>query len=167
MRKLLFSCAGMKVGTGTILPQIYITWPHQVNLGRNCKLEHGIFFKFDGPWQKGPSIVIGNDVFIGQGCEFNIKKNIEIGNDCLIASGCKFIDHDHGIDQSDLMRLQLCPEAAIKIGNNCWLGYNVIILKGVTIGDGSIIAAGAVVSKSVPTNEIWGGVPAKSIRTRT
>ena len=60
-------------------------------------MEDDIFFKFDGIWQPGPSIIVGDGVFIGRGCEFNIRQRIDIGNDSLIASGCKFIDRDHGI----------------------------------------------------------------------
>lgn len=166
LRKTWFSLLGMKIGSGTILPPIYLTWPHKVSLGSNCKLERGIFFKFDGVWQPGISINIGNDVFIGSGCEFNIRKSINIGNDCLIASGCRFIDHDHGIALNDLMRNQEGPESSIELASNVWLGCNVVVLKGVTIGEGAIVAAGAVVTKSIPSLEIWGGVPAKKIGER-
>ena len=58
-------------------------------------------------------------------------------------------------------------EKAISIGNDVWLGCNVIVLKGVEIGDGAIIGAGAVVTKSILPNEIWAGVPAKKIGERT
>ena len=52
------------------------------------------------------------------------------------------------------------------IGDDVWIGVNVVILRGVRIGDGAVIAAGAVVAKDVPENEIWGGVPARFIRKR-
>lgn len=165
-RRLWYFNLGMSIGKNSQLPKIFVTWPHQVSLGRNCVLEENTYFKFDGVWQPGPSIIIGNNVFIGMGCEFNIRKKITIGNDCLVASGCKFIDHDHGIMPNQLMRLQAGPESPIIIGNNVWLGANVIVLKGVNIFEGAIIAAGAVVNKSVPANEIWAGVPAKKIGER-
>jgi acetyltransferase-like isoleucine patch superfamily enzyme len=165
-RKKWLLLLGMKIGKGTKIPFVYVTWPHQVSIGKNCLLEHQIYFKFDGIWKKGPAIKIGNNAFIGNNCEFNIQQKISIGNDCLIASGCRFIDHDHGISIGELMRVQPCKEDAIYIGNNVWLGCNVIILKGIKIGDGAIVAAGAVVTKSIPSNEIWGGVPAKKIGYR-
>jgi acetyltransferase-like isoleucine patch superfamily enzyme len=56
--------------------------------------------------------------------------------------------------------------AAIVIGGDVWLGANVIVLKGVTIGTGAIVAAGAVVNRSIAENQIWGGVPAKFIKMR-
>lgn len=58
------------------------------------------------------------------------------------------------------------PEVPICIGNDVWIGASVIVLKGVSIADGAIVAAGSVVTKSIGTNEIWGGVPAKQISER-
>ena len=55
----------MKIGKGTCLYKIKVTWPHQVKLGDNCNLEHSIYFHYDGIYSKGPSINIGNNVFIG------------------------------------------------------------------------------------------------------
>jgi acetyltransferase-like isoleucine patch superfamily enzyme len=156
----------MKVGSKTLIPKVYITWPQQIAIGKNCTLEQNIYFKFDGIWKPGPSIVIGNHVFVGFGCEFNIRASIVVGDHSLIASGCKFIDHDHGIQQGELMRKQHGPEQPIEIGSDVWLGCNIVVLKGVNIGDGAVVAAGAVVTKSIPRNEIWGGVPAKKIGDR-
>lgn len=166
LRKLFFEIQGMKIGKDTIVQKLYVSWPHQVEIGDRCILEHAVSFRFDGSWKKGPSIKIGNNVFIGQGCEFNIRKGIVVGNDALIASGCKFIDHDHGASAGALMRTQAGPEQEIKIGSDVWLGCNAIILKGVEIGDGAIVAAGSVVTKSIPPLEIWGGVPASKIKER-
>ena len=69
----------MKIGKGTKIPKIKTIWPHQIQIGNNCQLEDNIFLKFDGIYKPGPAIVIGNDCFIGQNCEFNIRKKIEIG----------------------------------------------------------------------------------------
>lgn len=165
-RKLWLSINGMKIGSGTQIPNIHTTWPHQVQIGSNCILEHGIYFKYDGVWQPGPSMQIGNNVFIGSNCEFNINESICIGDNTLIASGCRFVDHDHGTDTDELMRKQPALKAAIRVGNDVWLGYNVVVLKGVIINDGAVIAAGSVVTKAVPSKEIWGGVPARKIGER-
>lgn len=166
-RRMYYSILGMKLGKGTHLPKLYFTWPHQVSIGNHCTLEHNIFFKYDGIWAEGPAIIIGNGVFIGNSCEFNIKKCLIIGDNSLIASGCKFIDHDHGKLANELMRKQVGPEKEIIIGPDVWLGYNVVVLKGVSIGKGAIIAAGSIVTKSIPEYEIWAGVPAKRIGNRT
>lgn len=167
LKKAFLRLHGMKIGKFTKLSQIYYTWPHQVKIGNSCSIEHGVYFHFDGIYKPGPSIVIGNNVFLGNYTEFNISNSITIGDDCLIAAGCKFVDHNHGTDLHDLMRVQKCSEAPIHIENNVWIGANAVILMGVVIGSGAIIAAGAVVTKSVPENEIWGGIPAKKIGVRT
>jgi acetyltransferase-like isoleucine patch superfamily enzyme len=165
-RSLWLSFLGMKIGNGTLLPKLTITWPHQVAIGRNCILEKGIFFKYDGTWQPGPSIRIQDEVFIGTGCEFNIRESIDIGKGALIASGCRFVDHDHGILIGQPMRFQDGPQQAIIIGEDVWIGANVIVLKGVSIGNGAVVAASAIVTKSILPNEIWAGVPAKKIGQR-
>src|SRR3954471_23774627 len=161
--------AGMQIGAGTLLPKLHVTWPHQVSLGANCALEHDIYFKYDGIWAPGPSIVIHGRVFIGFACEFNVRRRIEIGADCLIASGCKFIDHDHGTSRRDVPMSQQthAAEAEIMISEDVWLGVNAVVLKGVRIGRGAIVAAGAVVTKEIGAYEIWGGVPARKIGDRS
>lgn len=166
LRVIYYTIQGMHLGTATLLPKINVTWPHQVSIGNNCLLEEGISFKFDGVWRKGPSIVINDNIFIGSGCEFNIRAGITVGTDTLIASGCRFVDHDHGIEIGTPMRTQHGPEQAIVIGEDVWIGCNVVVLKGVEISAGAIVAAGAVVTKSISSNEIWGGVPARKIGER-
>lgn len=143
-----------------------ITWPHKLSVGMHNRIEHHVFFKHDGPYSKEKSIIIGNNVFIGSYCEFNIRKRIVIKDNSLIASGCRFIDHDHGIEKKELMRTQQGPEFEIIVEEDVWIGANVVVLKGVHIAKGAIVAAGAVVTKSIPSYEIWGGVPAKKIGER-
>ena len=159
---------GMDVGEGTWLPKIHVTWPHQVSIGAHCTVEHGVYFKYDGIWAPGPRLVIGDHVFIGAGCEFNFKLGITIGSHCLIASGCCFVDHDHQLARRDgpIGSQTDGPEAPVTLDTDVWIGANAVLLKGVTIGKGAIIAAGAVVRNSIPSYEIWGGVPAKKIGER-
>lgn len=168
IRTLWWGLLGMDVGEGTLLPKIYVTWPHQVSLGAYCTVEHGAYFKYDGIWAPGPRLVIGDHVFVGAGCEFNFRRGITIGSHCLIASGCYFIDHDHQSVRRDVpMGTQSDgPEAPITLENDVWIGAHAVLLKGVTIGQGAIVAAGAVVRHSIPPYEIWGGVPAKKIGER-
>ena len=167
LRKVWWRAQGMNIGRGTTLPMISATWPHQVEIGNNCLLEPGTMFKYDGIWAPGPSLVIGDGTFLGSSCEFNIRRGITIGRDCLIASGCRFIDHDHGISRRDRpMKEQLGGESPIALEDDVWLGCNVVVLKGVRIGRGSVVGAGAVVTKSIPPCQIWAGVPAARLRVR-
>jgi acetyltransferase-like isoleucine patch superfamily enzyme len=166
IRKAWLIAQGLSVGS-TILPRVILTWPHKVQIGHNCQLEEDIFFKHDGIWSDGKSIIIGDRVFLGRGVEFNARKLVSIGNDALIASGCKFIDHDHGYADLEFpMNKQHGQEREIVIENDVWLGVNVTVLKGVVIQKGAIVAAGAVVTKSIPAYEIWAGIPAAKIGDR-
>ena len=164
-RTIYWRMLGMSIGEKTRIPKIFVAWLHQVSIGSNCRLEHHIYFHFDGIYHPGPSIKIGDHVFIGSGCEFNVRLSVLIGNNCLIASGCRFVDHDHDITGINSFGEEDI-KAAICLQDYVWIGANAIILKGVTIGNGAVIAAGAVVTKSIPSNEVWGGVPAKKIGQR-
>jgi acetyltransferase-like isoleucine patch superfamily enzyme len=88
-------------------------------------------------------------------------KKIKIGKNVIISENVTIRDSDdHKIIQSN--KAHTC---SIEIGNHVWIGMSAIILKGVTIGDGAIIAAGSVITKDVPANSLVGGVPAKIIKT--
>ena len=167
LRKWWWQAQGAQFGPGTSVPRLLMIWPHQVRIGAGCTLEDDLFFKFAGPWRPGPTTIIKDRVFIGRGCEFNIGCGLLISDDCLIASGCKFIDADHGMTDETLpMHKQPRHEAAIVLEEDVWLGVNVVVLKGVTIGKGAVVGAGAVVTKSIAPHEIWAGVPARKIGAR-
>ena len=167
LRVAYWRALGMRIGSAVRLHDLRVTWPHRVWLGSGCSLEHGIYFNCAGGYKSGVGIRLGEACFVGSGCEFNITSQITIGKSCLIASGTRFIDHNHGTQVGVPMKLQVEEEQPIVIGDDVWIGVNSVILKGVTIGDSSIIAAGSVVTKSVAPMSIYGGVPAKFIRSRT
>jgi acetyltransferase-like isoleucine patch superfamily enzyme len=165
-RKIFLRWLGAHIGRGTDVPSCLMPWPHQVSLGNGCVLEPGIYFKFAWYWKAGPSIVVGDRVFIGRNVEFNIQGRIEIGDDSLIASGCIFVDHDHGTIKGQAMGGQYQESYPIRIGTGAWIGANSVILKGVEVGEGAVVGAGSIVTKSIPSNEIWAGNPARKIGER-
>ena len=112
------------------------------------------------------TISIGKRTTIGYHTFIFCSENIEIGDDCLIAPFVYIVDSDHKADRFKKINSQGNTTDPIKIGNDVWIASNVTILKGVTIGDGAIIAANSVVNKDVPSFEIWGGTPAKKISER-
>jgi acetyltransferase-like isoleucine patch superfamily enzyme len=165
-RRIYYQIQGMEIGEKTNMPNIQVTWPHQVKIGKGCILEKDIVFNFDSTCKKGPHIIIGDETFVGRGVECNIQSGLSIGNQVLIGSGVKFIDHNHGTAIFPEIKNQTSDKKEISIGNDVWLGSNAIVLKGSIIEDGAIIAAGSIVNSRVPSKEIWGGVPAKKISTR-
>lgn len=166
LQRVFLNLRGASIHHSTSLDRTRVTWPHKIRIGQNCVLEERACLKFDGPYMPGIAIWIGDHVFIGRGVEFNIQYGVEIGDNCLIASGCFFIDHDHGMKRGRVMKDQPCPGAKIVVGNDVWIGANVVVLQGVKIGDGAVIAAGAVLRNDVQPNEIWGGVPARRLGER-
>lgn len=111
-------------------------------------------------------IHIGKNTTIGFHTFVYASDRIEIGDNCLIAPFTYIVDSDHSIKKGELINRQPNATAAVRIGNDVWIGTGAKILKGTTIEDGAVIAAGAVVSGQVLANEIFGGIPAKKISER-
>lgn len=100
-------------------------------------------------------LVIGNNCFFNNGCSINVRHKVTIGNDCLFGENVCLYDHDHDFSNKDIkIRKQGFICKAVSIGDNCWFGSNVTILKGVTIGSNCIIGAGAVITKDIGDNSV-------------
>jgi acetyltransferase-like isoleucine patch superfamily enzyme len=166
VRRWTWRMRGAQIGRGTKVPRAMATWPHQIKIGRDCTLQEDIFFNFDHYWVPGPSIIIGDNVFIGRGVEFNIRGKLTVESDCLIAAGTRLIDHNHGIRTGRLIRHQECNSNDITVKAGGWIGANAVILPGVELGEGCVVGAGAVVTRSVPCFQVWAGVPAQFIACR-
>ena len=109
----------------------------------------------------GRNITVGEDVFINACCHFQDHGGVTLGDGCQIGHNVVFATLDHGLAPEE--RHTTCP-APIVLGKNVWVGANATILRGVTIGDNAVVAAGAVVTKDIPADTVAGGVPAKAIR---
>ena len=110
----------------------------------------------------GKNIHVGEDVFINACCHFQDHGGVTLGDGCQIGHNVVFATLNHGLAPEE--RVSTIP-APIVLGKNVWVGSNATILQGVTIGDNSVIGAGAVVTKDVPANTVVGGVPAKFIKS--
>jgi acetyltransferase-like isoleucine patch superfamily enzyme len=112
------------------------------------------------------TLTIGPDGFIGTGSTIVACGTIAIGSDALIAGNVTIRDQDHRTAAPDTpYRLQGFVMRPVTIGSNVWLGTNAVVLKGVTIGDGAVVAAAAVVSRDVAGRSIVAGIPARLLRT--
>lgn len=112
----------------------------------------------------GENIHIGKNVFVNHACTFMDRGGITVEDNVLIGPKVNLITTNHPINPSE-RRATISQPIVIKKG--AWIGVGATILPGVTIGENSIVAAGAVVSKDVPDNTIVGGIPAKFIKSIT
>ena len=109
----------------------------------------------------GRNIRIGNDVFINAGCCFQDQGGIFVGDGVLIGLQVVLATLNHDLAPAKRKNMFHAP---IIIGNNVWIGAHATILAGVTLGENSVVAAGAVVTKDVPAGAVVAGVPAKIIK---
>ena len=156
--------AGINLRCGSTKDDIIIddqVWIH----GNICSQNHG-------------KIYVGKHSYIGDNCKILSVNSVTIGDYCWIASSTTICDNNNHPVNPDFRRYasftsefddsrmwRHSDNAPIVIGKNCWIGTNVRIQKGVTIGDNSVIAACSVVTKSVPTNCIAAGNPARIVKT--
>ena len=115
----------------------------------------------------GEGIIVGNNVGISQNAFIQVRGLVEIGSNIMIGPNVSIFSENHSFAKIDeLLTNQPTIRKGVKIENNVWIGANSTILDGVVVGEGSIIAAGSVVNKSIPKFSIVGGVPAKIIKMR-
>ena len=116
----------------------------------------------------GGSILLEDEVSIHPRCQLNAYvSSIRIGTGTMIAPNCALYPYDHGIAPGrPIMEQPLESKGPITIGREAWLGVGVIVLGGVEIGDGAVIAAGSIVTQNIPENAIAAGTPAKAIKMR-
>ena len=137
IRDLLTKITGLKIHPSTL-----IFPPFQINYGKNTEIGKSVFINFD--------------------CTFLDLGGITIEDNVMLAPKVSLLSEGHPVAVNDRQTL---TAGKIHIKKNAWIGANVTILQGVTIGENAVVAAGAVVSKDVPANTVVGGIPAKIIKT--
>ncbi len=131
-----------------------------VGVGRDARIAHGVCMQ-------GGNIVIGSGVWIGPLCFFSASGagTITIGNNIDIAPRCAFVTGSHEMGTT-LRRAGTGYSADIEVGDGCWLGASVTLLGGAHLGEGCVVAAGAVVKPGTyPPNSLLAGVPARVKKT--
>ena len=112
-------------------------------------------------------VSIGAKTVMGQECTISAYQHVEIGRECIVADRVMLIDFDHGVVEVERpIRLQGIYKRDVRVGHNVWIGYGACILRGVTVGDNSIVGTNTVVTRDVPENAVVGGSPARAIRMR-
>ena len=147
------------VGTGV---RFEIGPEARVHLGRWSWIGHGCKVRV----HEG-ELSIGAKTVFGQECTISAFQHIAVGRECIIADRVMMIDFDHGMVEVERpIREQGIYKRNVDVGHNVWIGYGACLLRGVRVGDNSVIGTSAVVTADVPANAVVGGVPAKLIRRR-
>lgn len=142
IRTALMRCGGVAIGHGTVL-------------GGTLDVRGGV--------GAGKRLTIGVHCWINSGLTVDASAEVVIGDQVSIGQDVIVLTNTHEIGPPS-NRGGLSKDIPVRIGHGCWLGARSVILPGVTVGDGAVVAAGAVVSKDVPPNALVGGVPARVIR---
>jgi acetyltransferase-like isoleucine patch superfamily enzyme len=150
---ICFVCPGVKLEIG----------PHAtLSIGRWAWLGHGCKIRV----HEG-EVSIGAKSVIGQECTISAYQHVSIGRECIIADRVMLIDFDHGVTEVDRpIRAQGIYKRDVRVGHNVWIGYGACILRGVSVGENSVIGTSSVVTKEVPANAVVAGAPARVIRMR-
>lgn len=127
----------------SIHPSASLLINNRVNLRNYCNFVLG----------ENATVILEENVFMNNYCSINAIERIEIGENTLFGEGVKLYDHNHEYNGKTVEHRKF-KSSPIKIGKNCWLGSNVTVLKGVTIGDNCIIGAGCLIHKDIPANMI-------------
>lgn len=164
-RNLWFRALGVRISGLIWLRRISI--PRQwsdITLG-HCALDDHVTLLCSGP-AKANKITIGDGTYINRFTIIDAHESIVIGGGCMIGPHVFITDADHGTGAGLLVSRQPMLTSPVRIEDGAWIGAAVIILKGVTIGPGAVVGAGAVVTHDVGAGAIVAGVPARGIGTR-
>lgn len=135
----------------TVKKVVYtIVFGNKLKIGKGTTWRDGFHIAIEGG-----EIQIGDNCFFNHNCSINSLKHISIGDGTIFGENCHVYDHNHKFrDDEESIKSQGYSVGSTRIGKHCWLGSGVVVLKGVTIGDYSVIGAGCVVEEDVPENSI-------------
>jgi acetyltransferase-like isoleucine patch superfamily enzyme len=170
-RAILHKFSGTRIGRGCRFER-GVTFFHgwRTRLGNECVVDSNVQFKCSTSSNHDtlPNIDISDRVFVGRGTIIDSNLSIQIGKGTFIAPYCFISDTNHRYSDPEIpIAKQGCEYKPVQIGEDVWVGTHVVILGGVTIGKGSVVAANSTVISDVPAGFVVGGSPAKLIKQRS
>ena len=189
MRKIFFPCLFQKVGKGVVFGRnITLRHPYKIALGANCVIDDNVLL--DAKGEKNDGLRLGDNVYIGRNtilsckegsiavgdytnisanCSLLSETEINLGRYCFLAGHCYLVaGGNHSFDDVSrpIMFQPSISKGGIRLGDDVWLGAGVIVLDGATIGQGTVVGAGALVTGLLPEFAVAVGSPARVIRDR-
>ena len=165
---LISTCGRLSIGNWYYLGRnvkIELLFAESIKIGKRFTFKDNSLITSRGNWRrKSGKLLIGNNVGFSEYASIYLRGDITIGDNCIFGPGVKLFSDSHTQGKDGLWRLGESINSDIEIGENVWCGAGVTIMSGITIGSNAVIGAGSVVTKNIPSNEIWAGVPAKKIR---
>lgn len=120
----------------------------KIRFGKKCRIDRGtVVGAING------NVRFGNGCYVNRNCQIVSHESIEIGNNVIIGPNTIIMDHDHKLEEGVIKKQEYSTQA-IAIEDGVWIGANCVILKGVTIGKGSVVAAGSIVTHNCPANSL-------------
>lgn len=171
-KRVQLKCRGKMIFKGTTLIEdgvkIDALSRGGIEVGENFSIGRNSIIECTGVIRElGEKLTIGKNVGIAANAFISMRGPVTIGDDTIFGPNVAIHAENHNFNDAKVpIRLQGATRKGVTIGSDCWIGSNVKILDGVTIGNGCIIAAGAVVNKDIPDYSIAGGIPAKIIKER-
>ena len=156
----------MQIGLHCRFENIRIRYPHTISLGSGNAITAGCWLFPSFPNEKQIRIRIGDNNFFNRDCMVDACGEIIIGNHNMFGPGVYITDSNHVLAPDRWVTETSMDFGRVVIGNGCWLGTRATILKGIELGDRCVVGAGAVVTRSFPSNSVIAGVPARLIRTQ-
>ena len=162
IRATVYGALGMRFEGRSWLQAI--EWPLRprcITLGDGAMLDSGIVLLATNDDAR---IAIGARAYLNRRTIIDASECVEIGEEAMIGPGCYITDHDHAFNSAEAPGALPLISEPTRIGARCWIGAHVVVLKGVTIGESTVVGAGSVVTRSLPPHVVAVGNPARILK---
>ena len=140
-----------KLSSKLTLLKFKLLYGKRIKFGKNVNVRGKLRIRID----KNAQLIIKDNCFFNNGCSINVKEKVEIGSNTIFGEDIKIYDHNHVFNKETLIRKSGYSVSPIVIGDNSWICSNVVILKGVNIGNNCVIAANEIVKENIKDNILF------------